>query len=341
VGVGKTGIARLPLPGRPQHLRQKLIVRVERYAQANHFSAIRGGQHGIGCGTVHGSGLDNSGWCSVYPYFYRAVLVKKGQSYLSIWMNISKSLFRRLRTLGRTISGQGLHGRPCYWRTDIHSHLLPGVDDGVSTQEDVMECLHQLATWGIKHVVTTPHVSRDIYPNSRATLLAGQAALRKMIYIHRIPITIEVAAEYLLDDLFMDLLDTNELLTFGTERFLLVEIGWGSPPPSLLALLFQLQIKGYQPVLAHPERYRYYHTNLKALEELRNHGCLFQVNWGSLTGRYGPAVKAQAHRIMKNNWTDFIGSDLHKPTDLAGLSEFFFSPDYKLLATQPLLNQLL
>jgi protein-tyrosine phosphatase len=252
-------------------------------------------------------------------------------------MNTRTELLNRLSDFWETFRNQP--GKlPCYWQTDLHSHLLPGVDDGVSTHEEVLVCLRQLADWGIRHIVTTPHINKAWYPNDRATLLAGQAALRKMIAHYELPLTIEVAAEYMLDELFLDLLVTGELLSFGEARYLLVELDPHVPPPQLEMLLFQIQAKGYRPVLAHPERYRYYHENLDALGRLHDLGCLFQVNWGSCIGRYGRPVKVQAGRILKKQWADFIGSDLHRPEDLPGLQTFFDSAAYRLLPKQPLLN---
>jgi protein-tyrosine phosphatase len=227
----------------------------------------------------------------------------------------------------------------CFWQTDLHSHLIPGVDDGVTDPEQTVVCLRQFAEWGIKRVITTPHISQDWYPNRHETLLAGQIALQQLIRDHQLDIIIEVAAEYLVDDLFIQLLDAHALLTFGQDRYVLIETGWASAPVFLETILFQMQTKGYQPVLAHPERYTYYNDDLNALAKLRDQGCLFQLNWGALTGRYGSKVQRQARRLLKNKWADFIGSDLHHPRELASLQKLFTQSDYNVLRQQPLRNQ--
>ncbi len=227
----------------------------------------------------------------------------------------------------------------CFWRVDMHSHLLPGVDDGVSDPEQTLECLHQLAEWGIQRVITTPHVSRDWFPNSSDTLRQGQADLQALVDAHDLPIRIEVAAEYMLDEFFPGLLANDDLLTFGAERYVLVETGWASAPQQVEDILFRIQTRGYTPVLAHPERYTYYHNDEAALARLHDVGCLFQLNWLSLTGRYGSKVRAQAQRLLKNNWVDFIGSDMHRPGDLPGLGSLFTLPEYDLLRAQPLRNE--
>ncbi|ADB42378.1 tyrosine-protein phosphatase [Spirosoma linguale] len=227
----------------------------------------------------------------------------------------------------------------CFWRVDMHSHLLPNVDDGVSSPEETLACLQQMAAWGIQRVITTPHVSRDWYPNSSDMLRAGQLELQELADSHGLALQIDVAAEYMLDEFFPDLLDKNDLMTFGKERYVLIETGWAAAPQQLEDVLFRLQTKGYMPVLAHPERYTYYHADEAALARLHEIGCLFQLNWLSLTGRYGRKVRTQAQRILHNNWVDFIGSDLHRAEDLDALASLFTLPEYELLRSQPLRNE--
>ncbi len=254
-------------------------------------------------------------------------------------MNSLHSLLRQFRSLFPGWQGDVPTETTCFWQTDIHSHLVPGVDDGVSTPEQALDCLQQLAAGGIRHVITTPHVSQDWYPNTRDTLLTGLTSLRQLVADHQLPLTIDMAAEYLVDDLFLDLLHADQLLSFGPERYVLFETGWASAPHFLNEILFHLLAQGYQPVLAHPERYTYYHDQLKTLDELRSKGCLFQLNWGSLTGRYGRRVKTQAQRLLRQKWVDFIGSDAHRPSDLAILPTLIASADYEQLRQQPLRNQ--
>ncbi|TAE32269.1 MAG: histidinol-phosphatase [Cytophagales bacterium] len=229
--------------------------------------------------------------------------------------------------------------QPIGWAMDVHSHLLAGVDDGLSTHEEVLTCLNQFVHWGIQHIVTTPHINRSRFPNTRTSLLAGQAALRKLIEHYKLPLTIDVAAEYMVDDLFLELLKDGQLLSFGRQRYVLIELGWEAPPVFLDTVLFQMQIKGYQPVLAHPERYTYYAGNEKTLAKMRDLGCLFQINWGSFVGQYGSAAKKQAHFLMRKRWVDFVGSDLHSPSDLTLFDTFIHSPIYRQLSQLPLRNK--
>ncbi|AQG81390.1 tyrosine-protein phosphatase [Spirosoma montaniterrae] len=228
---------------------------------------------------------------------------------------------------------------PCFWRVDIHSHLLPGVDDGVSTTEQAVACLTQLSQWGIRKVITTPHVSRDWHPNESFVLRGGQQLLQNLADEHELGLTIEVAAEYLLDEFFIELLNAGDLLTFGRERYLLFELGWAAAPRQLDDILFRMQARGYKPVLAHPERYLYYYNALPALAQLRANGCLFQLNWGSLTRRYGERVQTQANMFLRHNWVDFFGSDMHRSGDITTMNSLFTSPYYSQLKRQSLLNE--
>ncbi|MEZ0541035.1 tyrosine-protein phosphatase [Fibrella arboris] len=247
----------------------------------------------------------------------------------------TKSLWQRFFADGDSLPSDQL---VCPWPVDMHSHLLPGLDDGAVDLAETLTCLKQLADWGIQQVITTPHVSRDWYPNSTARILEALDEVRELIAEHQLPITIEAAAEYLLDDFFLELLNTGDLLSFGAKRYLLVESGWAAPPFQLYGLLFRIQTKGYKPVLAHPERYKYYHTDREALSQLRQGGCLFQLNWMSLTGRYGTQVEKQARFLLEQNWVDFIGSDLHRPHDLKAMASLLDSKDLALLEQQHLLN---
>lgn len=245
------------------------------------------------------------------------------------------SLWERLFSPSSTAK---LRDGTCAWRVDIHSHLVPGLDDGVKDSVQALACLKQLVKWGISKVITTPHVSLDWYPNKTNTIREGQLFLQALIEAHQLPLCIEVAAEYLIDDFFFNLLQTGDLLSFGQERYLLIETGWASAPNSIDNVLFRIKTHGYQPVLAHPERYKYYHSNKKGLLHLHETGCLFQLNWMSFTGQYGAAIQKQARFLLQENLVDFIGSDLHQPSDLRSMARLFGSTDLQLLQRKSLLN---
>lgn len=252
---------------------------------------------------------------------------------MSFWQTIRQAITSH--SLPSTLN----EAEPCFWRVDMHSHLIPDVDDGVNTTDQALVCLKQLADWGIKKVITTPHVSRDWYPNESAQLRAEQITLQALARDNGLELTVEIAAEYLLDEFFPALLEADDLLTFGSAKYLLFELGWAAAPHQVDDIIFRLQTRGYTPVLAHPERYSYYYDDPSPLERLHEMGCLFQLNWASLTGRYGDRAQAQARLMLKKSWVDFVGSDLHRPNDLTALSALFSSTDYDLLRKQPLLNE--
>lgn len=220
----------------------------------------------------------------------------------------------------------------------MHSHLIPGVDDGVRSAEEALICLKQLADWGIHTVITTPHVSRDWYPNESDALRTGAEALQVLADEHLLALRIGVAAEYLIDEFFADKLEEGDILTFGKDRYLLFELGWAAAPRQLDDLIFRMKAKGYTPVLAHPERYQYYTDDPSVFAHLHENGCLFQLNWASLLGRYGERAQVKARFLLKKGWVDFVGSDLHRSADLKHLSGLFTTSDYELLRRQPLLN---
>ena len=226
----------------------------------------------------------------------------------------------------------------CFWAVDVHSHLVPGIDDGVKNTEETLACLMQLAQWGIKKIITTPHINGNRYPHTTATILAGKQTIQTLVDQHQLPLLVDVAAEYLVDDYFFDLLQKNDVLTFGVKQYLLIETGWTRPPNQMEDILFRIQSQGYTPVLAHPERYHYYHQDKKPLLQFHELGCLFQLNWMSLSGRYGTGSQKQARFLLQERLISFVGSDMHRPDDSTNMALIFNQNDLQLFHNQPLLN---
>lgn len=206
---------------------------------------------------------------------------------------------------------------------DIHAHWLPGIDDGAKTLEDAMAMLRKAVDMGFHTVVATPHVYKEYYPNTRESIKGAAMALQQAIADAGLPVTLQVAAEYYLDDHFEELLAKRELLTFGKDQYLLVEQGFMGPVPNLSELIYQMQIAGYQIIMAHPERYGYYANDKYALEEVHDRGVFFQMNLLSLTGHYGKAVKEQALWLIKKGMVDLVGTDSHRMEHLEKLSGVF------------------
>ncbi|MDW8228598.1 MAG: CpsB/CapC family capsule biosynthesis tyrosine phosphatase [Saprospiraceae bacterium] len=197
-------------------------------------------------------------------------------------------------------------------QTDLHSHLLPGIDDGVPDMNEALELIEALVEMGYRRLITTPHVSGERYPNTSAAIREAERATRDAIQKAGIPVEFRAAAEYMLDENFARLLKDNDLLPLDGQGRVLVEMSFLHPPLALNKYLFEMQGKGYTPVLAHPERYPFYHLKMEEYRALKGAGCLFQVNILSITGHYGPDVQQSALLLLRQGMADFLGTDAHR-----------------------------
>jgi protein-tyrosine phosphatase len=193
---------------------------------------------------------------------------------------------------------------------DIHSHLIPGIDDGAKSLEVSVALIRQMMAMGFTRIITTPHVMSGIYPNTQQDILKGFVSLKRFLQKESIKIPISVAAEYFLDQEFLELLESEPLLTLPNNH-LLVEVSQLSVFDGFYDCLFRIQLKGYKIILAHPERYFYYHNNYKAYDDLKSKGVLFQVNVLSLLGYYGKPIKKIAHQLVEDNLVELLGTDIH------------------------------
>jgi protein-tyrosine phosphatase len=194
---------------------------------------------------------------------------------------------------------------------DMHSHVIPGIDDGAEDDEDSLRLIRGLIDLGYKKIITTPHIMWEMHKNSRETILNGSASVRKMLANHKIPLEFGAAAEYYTDEHFEELLKNDEPLLTLKDKLLLMEFSIMSLPLDLKKILFSIQIKGYQPVIAHPERYMYLSQRTNWFDEMRGMGCMFQLNILSLAGFYGKGPLETSHYLIRKKYVDFIGTDLH------------------------------
>lgn len=223
-------------------------------------------------------------------------------------------------------------------KTDMHSHLIPGIDDGAPDIETSLQLIKGLYDLGYRKLITTPHVMADLYPNTPTMIEAGLAQVQTALQATNLDIEIEVAAEYLLDEAFDDKLKDGQLLAIAG-KYILVEMSFIAPSPKLDQQLFRLQTKGYTPILAHPERYTYMASDLSAYQRLKERGCLLQLNSLSLSGYYGSDVKDIAIKLIKHQLIDFLGTDLHHARHLAALQALQENKKIsKLLAAYPFKN---
>lgn len=193
---------------------------------------------------------------------------------------------------------------------DIHSHLIPGIDDGAKDMDTAIMLILQLKALGYKKLVITPHIS-DMFPNTTVTILEGYSALIKELLQRNIYIELDIAAEYYVDEHFEDLLEKDDILSFGKENYLLFELSYFTAPPNIDNLIYEIQRKGYTPILAHPERYFYWHDNFNKYIELKEMGVLFQMNLNSITNYYNKDIQSISKKFIKNSLIDFLGSDVH------------------------------
>lgn len=225
-----------------------------------------------------------------------------------------------------------------FLKTDIHSHLIPGIDDGAATPEDSISMILQLQEMGFEAVITTPHIKSDYYPNDSETILSGLEKLNNELCKRGIHMPVSAAAEYYVDERFMELLDKKDLLTVHKNE-VLIEFSFVFEPMRLSEILFQIQAKGYKPILAHPERYNYYQKNPEIFQLLKERGCYLQLNALSMTGYYGKTVKETAERLLAGQLYDYCGSDMHHIRHAAAMHQFCGQKNFSQLYHYPFLNK--
>jgi protein-tyrosine phosphatase len=215
--------------------------------------------------------------------------------------------------------------------TDMHSHLLPGIDDGAGNLQTSLDLIKGLQSLGYKKLITTPHVFWELYPNTPEKINESLAVLHEALKEEGIGIEVRAAAEYYIDEHFEEMLRNKEPLLTLSENKVLVEVSMAMAPLDLPQVLFELQMQNYQPVLAHPERYTYMAGKKEYYDELKNAGCLFQLNLLSLTGYYGRAVQDLAEYLCKQGHYDFAGTDLHHERHLANVNKLAASASFARL----------
>ncbi|MDV7187779.1 CpsB/CapC family capsule biosynthesis tyrosine phosphatase [Lutibacter sp. TH_r2] len=220
--------------------------------------------------------------------------------------------------------------------TEIHCHILPGIDDGAKNIEESIALLKRMKGYGIQKFICTPHSMEGVWENSTEIIQKQLNLLNSELKNHNLEdVNIQAAAEYMMDHRFEELLETEKLLTLKGHK-ILVEMSYFNPPVNLYELLFNIQVKGYQPVLAHPERYKFLHGNYKEYQKLKDAGCLFQLNLLSLTDHYGKSVQKTTLKLLNDKLYDFVGSDVHNQYHLDKLETIKSSKIVKLVT--PLLE---
>jgi tyrosine-protein phosphatase YwqE len=223
--------------------------------------------------------------------------------------------------------------------TDMHSHLLAGIDDGVKTHEEALLLIQNFSRLGYRKIITTPHIMSDYYRNEPEQIIAKLQELNKVLEANHVPIVVEAAAEYYLDEsLLTKINEQKRLLTFGSSH-LLFETNFFSEPYLLNEFIFNAITQGYKPVLAHPERYQY--MTMEKAEDLRGRGVLLQLNIPSIVGYYGKPVERMAVKLIEAGWIDMVGSDCHNLLQFKALEDAFKNKNFKKALDLRLLNNIL
>lgn len=225
-----------------------------------------------------------------------------------------------------------------FLKTDMHSHFIPGVDDGAQTVEDSIQMIRELMAMGYEKVITTPHIKSDIYPNTPYLIKSGLKILREGLAAAGIHIPVHAAAEYYLDERFMEMLEEGSLLTI-TGNEVLIEFSFAYEPMRIGDTIFRIQTKGYKPILAHPERYGYFHGKPHVYKDFKDRGCLLQLNVLSIAGYYGKPVKEIAEMLLKEGLYDYCGTDMHHLRHAEGMKRLHESEAFGLLYHYPFQNK--
>lgn len=206
--------------------------------------------------------------------------------------------------------------------TDFHNHLLPGIDDGSPSVENSLEMILKFREFGVKKFVATPHVMGEYYPNTLETINAALAELKPVLPED---INLKASGEYMMDQHLLNILEENLVLPLH-KQFILVEMSYFQAPINLNEILFKIQNKAFKPILAHPERYVFFHSkNLEEYKDLKIRGCDFQMNILSLTSHYGLGIQKMAYELLENQMIDYLSSDAHRPEHLEKIAKIKIS----------------
>lgn len=224
------------------------------------------------------------------------------------------------------------------FNTDIHCHIVPGIDDGSPDVNTSIELIERMQSWGITRIIATPHVTQASFENTPETMSQALNLLKEELRTRGNNIDITHSAEYRIDELFMRHLGENIIVPMPND-YILVENSFIQEPWNLDQLLFDLKVKGYKPILAHPERYMYYYAKKDRYNTIHNTGTKLQINLLSLAGHYGKDEKRIAMELIEKGLVDFIGTDLHNHRHADAIEAFLSSKEYrKIKARLPLLN---
>ena len=190
---------------------------------------------------------------------------------------------------------------------DIHSHILPGIDDGAKNVKESMELISEMKKLGFSKIIATPHTYEGVHNNTSETIKSSYELLNSKLNQE---LNLSYASEYMIDNSLLNKAKNGDLLTLK-DKYILLEMSYAAPNKNFHEILFQICLMGYVPLIAHPERYRFFFKDKNKFELLSNIGCKFQINLFSLIGYYGKDITKNVNFLLENDFADYVGSDIH------------------------------
>ena len=218
-----------------------------------------------------------------------------------------------------------------FYSTDIHSHVLPGIDDGAPNTNVSIALLEAMKSWGISSIVATPHIAEENFENTPQSIKNAYDKLNTRMLDLGVEMDVKFSAEYRIDNRFRKMVEEDNLIIMPN-NYLLIENSFVQPPIDLKNIIYELQLKDIKPIIAHPERYGYYQRNKESYESLYNSGCEFQINLLSLAGYYGDREKETALWLANKGYVSFVGTDLHHFGHVEVINRFLSSKEYPSIA---------
>lgn len=246
---------------------------------------------------------------------------------LIIYPNISRT-FSNHTGVFNFFSKKSQSDEKLFFTTDIHSHVVPGIDDGSPSVERSVELVERMMGWGLEKLIVTPHVTQDTFENTPEIISGAYSELQDGLHQAGIEVDMDYSAEYRVDEMFVEQLEAGIVRRLHG-NFLLVENSYIQEAYNLDQILFQISMKGFRPILAHPERYIYYYDKRHRYDELHGNGILFQINLLSLAGYYGKEPKKIAEMLIEKDYVDFVGTDLHRRAHAEIIEKYIGSKDYR------------
>lgn len=246
--------------------------------------------------------------------------------------------FSKLFGKGQSEAKVRTMGKLAFLEVDMHNHLLPGIDDGSKSVEQSMGLIKGLNTLGFEKFICTPHIMAEVHPNTKSTIAAAHNLLSTELKRVGSKVDIMPAAEHMIDE-GLDTLIKKDNLSVMPGGYVLIEMSYLQESKALFQTILDVQNLGYKPILAHPERYNYYHYNFDMYKQIKDAGCLLQLNLLSISRYYGTEVKVAALTMIKSGMYDFVGTDTHHEKHLTALQEVVAKyPVRDLLKTSPIKN---